>query len=586
MIDPYIALEVMLEGPYPALWDGQAKREVLRFLRKRGQAIEKNGLKRLLDTILKGPSRPNTPDLSDKDWAGRRDRAIWLRLKKLSQSNCTLPKNVTRKIKVLATKHGFKLREDGSDEFSFFMGSGSVGQTSTGEIKDFSNMPIADFILWMGTQKDNSWDCNNGWTTFCDKHPKDALALLKSAGLKDTWIQAPWYDAMSRFHQHEKITKAHKRETVKTLLLMPTEVLSSIGTVTAWWLEKSWATLHKNDLWAVLDKLWEAAEATPCEGDLNLTDSLNHAGGILANVLISVLATYHPTVFMNKIYGMPKQLDPLFKKIGDGQSPAAILARIRMATSLLYLFRVTPEWTKSALLDRMHPDSETFEKTLWEGYLHSPRMHTDLLDVLKPAWVKVLENLDIIPEQARDNAVQLFIHTAVPSDQGIDTSEAKDVLYELDTQHLSQAAWALRNILESADTKAAVLWNETIEPWFKSAWPTDNQSKSENVSKNLAWMAIDAGDAFPNAVSAIETMLVAEKWESTIFHLQKTEEETGLISSSPSAANAALKMADKLVNDKTQTAGSALKKLLKVIAHTEPKLKSTKSYKRLSERLG
>ena len=42
MHDVDLGLEVLLDGPRPALWDIHTKRETLRFLRKRGQDIRGN----------------------------------------------------------------------------------------------------------------------------------------------------------------------------------------------------------------------------------------------------------------------------------------------------------------------------------------------------------------------------------------------------------------------------------------------------------------------------------------------------------------------------------------------------------------
>ena len=150
---------------------------------------------------------------------------------------------------------------------------------------------------------------------------------------------------------------------------------------------------------------------------------------------------------------------------------------------MLYtLYRIDPNWTEKALLGRMDLDKAAeFDPYLWEGFLWSPQFSDDLLAAFKDIYFKILNNLGQIPERSRDHAAQLFIHMAIPPNRGITTEEARGVLYSFDSSALSNAAWALRDLLMGAEDKSLVLWRETIGPWFAEAWPKRPMDKSQTL---------------------------------------------------------------------------------------------------------
>ena len=220
-----------------------------------------------------------------------------------------------------------------------------------------------------------------------------------------------------------------------------------------------------------------------------------------------------------------------------------------------------------------------FDPCLWEGYLWSPRFTDDLLVAFQELFFKVLANLDRISDHIRNHGPQLFIHMAIPPNRHIGTDEAKGVLYKMGHDELGDAVWALKDMLQAAGDKSPTLWRESIGPWFDEAWPKRPRDRSQSLSEKLAWMAIDAGDAFPDVVRAVVDFMTQEEWESALFHLMKKEEEIGLVSRFP---NAALTLADKLVGDKPNLIGKTLKDLLDAISTADPELRTTAPFGRLA----
>ena len=55
--DVETGLKILLDDERPALWDNNIRREMLRFLRKRGQHFSEEQLTCLIEAVLKGPPR-------------------------------------------------------------------------------------------------------------------------------------------------------------------------------------------------------------------------------------------------------------------------------------------------------------------------------------------------------------------------------------------------------------------------------------------------------------------------------------------------------------------------------------------------
>ncbi len=576
------AIEIMLKEPHATLWESGTKRETLRFLRKRGKHIPTKILSRLTKAILAGPSREHyRDDLTDEGWNQLRSHQIRLRLHKLLESGRELPKSAMKIYDQIQERFPWQPPGDRSEEFSFFLRSDLVDSDKPGKIENFAAMSAEEFVEWSRTQTGRLWDCGGGWHIFVKAEPKNALNLLKTAADNNFWPTSPWYTALSQFTEAQRLPKTVQGQVAEILLGMPLEVMEELALCAALWLEKTRPKLGKIIRQSLWRRIWEASlSVTPPEDEPDFDMTLNYAGGVLGSVLYNEMADYAPIISPDENPGLPTAIRKDFEKITDGVSFSAVLARARMAPMLFILFRVDSEWTINTFLKRMDlDDEEHFESILWEGFLWNARISEDLFVACKELFFKIISNIDKIPEQVRDNGIQLFIQMAIPPNRNITVAEAKRVLFELSPDNLADAAWALKRILKAAGNKSCELWQKTIGPWFADAWPKLQRSRSKLLSEKLAWMAIDAGDAFPDIVVAIKDFLLPEEWENTLFHLLKEDKKTDLISRFPDAT---LCLADKIVGEETRLARDTLAKTLTAITGANPGLRNTRMFKRLT----
>ena len=129
-----------------------------------------------------------------------------------------------------------------------------------------------------------------------------------------------------------------------------------------------------------------------------------------------------------------------------------------------------------------------------------------------------------LSERDRKRVVDLFIIVAIPPRKSLTTDEAKAVIDTFTAEQLSDAARALSRMQANAGNKSDVQWTEIVGPWFSKAWPKKLAAQNSEVSANLAWMAIESGNAFPSVVDAIKDRLVPVDQPGFSLHRLKDSE--------------------------------------------------------------
>lgn len=591
------ALEIILDGPHATLWDHHAKRETLRFLRKRGNDISSQDLSHLVDAILGGPERDEYgQSLSEDEWTAYRNFQIRLRLHKLVEGGAVLPEQAQETYNRIQQAQPWQPKGNGSEEFSFFMSEARwVSEEELQDrdgIENFANMTVEAFIVWAKNQEtihqDRPWDCGGGWSGYFASNPEAAINFLRQAGEQGSWPAPTWHVVLRSHERSAKVSRKNERTIADTLVLMPTQSLTPIVLEAVRWLElvrKSLPKKLRRKLWR---QMWEASQhqEQDLERTLGVETALNHSGGVLGAVLYSEIAEEIPKVGPGDNPGFPTHLRKDFYELVENESPSAKLARVQIAPMLWALYRIDPEWTERTFFKRMDMDDEdSFDPFLWEAYFWRTTLSDDLLQAFHDIYFNVLRNLDVLEDKINtrvlDNAVQAFIHMAIPPDRHISTQEAKETLLQMSPAYLADAAWALKNILQGAGNKSPKLWKETIGPWFKDAWPRRAFPREKHLSERLAWMAISSGDAFPFIIETIIDRIGPEEHVGALFHLMSTEREkdagTGPISKYPEAA---LILTDKLVQGESPL-GDTLSQVLKVIEENDEVLAQTDTFTNL-----
>ena len=585
-----LGLELLLEGEHTTLWDHCVRRETLRFLRKRGGDIQGEPLNQLLEEILKGPPRELYRDsLSEKKLERFSEHETRLRLDKLTESDVHLPEAARQMYDSLPADRVTRPRNAGShpEEFGTFVSVGWGGIPSfenpvtVGKLREYS---VGEFVQWAEKHEREPWILRTAWTELVQQDRRTTVRHLREAGEQGCWPARLWSELLHALRdggeESEHCTVV--RAVGEQLAQMPVEALANMSVDASRWLKDNREFLETEGRLQLWRRMWQVSASADELGTERVADfqlALNHAGGILGEILYAEMADDIPAVPAGQIPGLPDRLREEFESIGEGDNLSCRLARVSMAIRLVELYRVDPKWAKEALLSRM--DSACGERALeveiWEGYFAGGRCSEDLLAAFKAELLGVLSNLRRLPDRTRSGAVRHFIHIAVWEDRGISRAEAKSVAWTWDDVSLGEAGWAIADVLQAAGNRADVLWKELIGPWFQDVWPRRETDKTPAVSEALCRIAMAVETAFPDAVERIGDLLVPGLRDDTLRVLSNTQ----LAAKFPDAT---LRLLNKIFGDAEDEYGTEVaRKLAEKAMEAEPSLRERPEFERLRE---
>ena len=587
-MDMALGLELLLEGKYPTLWDRGVRRETLRFLRKRGDDIQAEPLGGLLDEILKGPPREMDMDtLSAEEWQRFSGDETRVRLQKLTASGVRLPEATREMYDPLLEDAVTRPRSGGShpEEFGTFVSFGRGGIPSfeapvtVGKLREYS---VGEFVQWAEEHERKPWILRTAWTGLLQQDRRTAVRHLRDAGEQGCWPLRLWSELLHALRDsgEEGEHRAVVRAVGEKLAQMPVDVLANMSADASRWLKDNREFLETEGRLQLWRRMWQVSASADEVGTEHVADfqlALNHAGGILGEMLYAEMADDIPTVWAGQSPGLPDRLRKEFASIGKGDSLSCRLARVSMAVRLVELYRLDPKWTNDALLSRMGSAPEgCVEDGLWEGYFAGRQCSEDLLAAFKEKLLGVLSDLRRLSPIAQRRAVHHFIHIAIWERRGISQSEAKSVAWGWDETNLAEAAWAIADVLGAAGDSVDVLWKELVGPWFESAWPRREQNKTRAVSEALCRIAMAVNATFPNVVGSIKDFLVPKLEDDTLDRLSQKRLATEF-------PEATLRLLDKIFGH-TEEEGSTeiAQKLVEEAMNADPTLCKRPEFERLS----
>ena len=577
-----LGLDLLLRDSHPTLWDPCAQRETLRFLRKRGADIQEPRLDALLREILRGPPRGPDVGMTNDEWGQLHHSEMRLRLQKLQESGAHLSEEVTATYEGLPEDSITRPRSGGShpEEFGTFISFGRGGISGFEDpvsIEMLRKWSVAEFVQWAEKHEQEPRMRRTAWEDLLEQDGMAAARRLTEAGEQRCWPSTLWSKLLHTTGDRGNGDEHTVRKVGETLRKMPSEDLAGVSVQAARWLKGNRATLEANRRLQIWRKIWDASLSSDDAAETEtagLDLALNHVGGVLGEILFAELAADIPSVGAHQNPGLPPRLQEEFAIVGEGDSLSCRLARVSMATRLVELYRIDPEWTDGALLSRMGNESRecVVEIGLWEGYFAAKQCSEDLLAAFKNKLLGVLRDLGGLPVGTRARAVHHFIHLAVWDNRDFSRDEARSVFWTWDDTSLAKAAWVIADILRGADDRSDVLWKERIGPWFKHVWRGREQDKTPAVSAALCRIALAVDTTFPDAVEAIKGCLVPRLQDDTLQRISTKK----LATKFPKATATLL---DKII-DQGDDANSreTARKLLGEAMEAEPSLRERQEF--------
>ncbi len=556
------------------LWSAETEREAFRLLVSLAPRLDSQGLATLERAILKGPPREMFNDDMEPERLQRRvDRETWLRLAKASDAGVAFNAAADARLQALSKQYPrLKLATDESDEFPFWMGNGN-------DVRTFVTTPKRrrELVAWLKQPPSIDHWQEDDWRQRCrDNFPPTACALAVLAG-NGEWPVARWREALQAWAE-ESLLKRSWRYMNSLVNSAPDAVLKELTHPLSWWLQSIAKTFEGREpvFFKLIRRLLVLERDEGVEADDDpVSRAINHPVG---HVTEAALRWWYQRPLEDG-QGLPDAIKPLFSELCNTQIISFRHGRVVLATHVIALFRVDPNWATQHLLPLFDWKKSSGEaRAAWQGFLGSPRLYWPLLEAIKQPFLGTAERYAQLGR--RNDQYAAFLTFAALEPGGIFSKfELATATRSLPSDGLHAAAQALVRALEGTGEQRGEYWRNRVLPYFKSIWPKSRSAMTPVISESLARLCVAAQDAFPEALVELTHWLQPVEYPDHVVHLLH---DAKIPERFPEAALAFLSI---VIGDDAQWPPSDLGDCLQAIRHASPALEADPRFQRLTEYL-
>jgi hypothetical protein len=214
-------------------------------------------------------------------------------------------------------------------------------------------------------------------------------------------------------------------------------------------------------------------------------------------------------------------------------------------------------------------------KTVWEGFLWSPRLYRPLLIAFKAQFLSTVHHYAELGDHGRQFAAFLT-YAALDPAEGYTSADFRAAVGALPQEGLQEVARTLSQALGSAGEQREDYWKNRVQPFWQQVWPKSRDLASNSIAESLALLCIAAGGEFPAALAAVVD------WLRPIEHPHQVVRRlhgSGLGGRFPEAA---LRLLDVILADQPW-AHREVGQCLEAIEQAMPNLRKDPRYQRLVE---
>lgn len=485
------------------LWSGETGREVFRLLVLRGDDLTPDEQQQLEAAILAGP--PLIKDgyfESDEQAQWHQCKRIWLALAKLQSSGLVLGENASERLLTISSMFPtLKLASNQRDEFSFWMGVSGESELEAQFNSNSAPDNWQELIEWLRDDPREQWiPGDDGWREVCTDHFDESLKALRYLSESSIWPEQRWREALQAWSRDDMPMKTW--DAVAPLIdAMPEDTLQALAHTLGWWIERcsKILTTHQD----IFKSLCKRMLAIPLKADSDtqvngepidnpVSEAINHPVGYVTEALFNHL-------FSNEIQDddlLPSWLEPSFTALCDANTRRFRYGRVILASNLIPLLRIDPEWTKAHLLPLFNWDNPAEARSVWSGYLWSPRLYQPLFEIFKRDFLLTVNHLELLGEH-KNQYISVLTYTALEMAEIFTDIEFREAFNSLTNEELETVLESLTQALEAASDQREAYWFNRITPFWNNLWPKSTERITPRISELLVKLILYAGDAFP-----------------------------------------------------------------------------------------
>lgn len=568
------------------LWSIDTGREVCRLFVLQGCHLAGAAQDCLEAAILAGPPREMyRDDLEEGRWQGLVVHSVWLYLAKLNISGVALGASAAARLAEISNTYPqWQLAMNERDEFSCWIsGTGDPDYEDSRKV-DIAPRKRQELVQWLTKPIPERRPSYEGtWSEVCRTrffHSWFALCDLAKGGV---WPADRWREALQAWAQEGMVLRSW-RYAAPLVQTMPDSVLQQIHQAAAWWVKAVSKSISKsiNCHEQILLNLCCRILALPLEAESDrknietyapIGSAINHPIGYITQALMSLWFKQKP----NDNGLLPPDLKPIFTTLCDVQIDRFRHGRVLMGAQLIEFFRVDRPWTEQYLLPLFDWSNPVEAKSVWEGFLWSPRLYPPLLIAFKSQFLNSANHYTDLPER-RQQFATFLTYVALGPIEGYTVEELRSAIGSLPPEGLEESAQALYQALEGAADQREDYWRNRVQPFWQQIWPKSCSLATQRVARSLTRLVIAARGEFPAALDTVEKWLKPFDYPDYIVRLLH---ESGLCKRYP---NEALKLLNLVIAD-PQGVSRALEQCLDQIVQAEPKLAQDAHYRKIREYL-
>jgi hypothetical protein len=307
-----------------------------------------------------------------------------------------------------------------------------------------------------------------------------------------------------------------------------------------------------------------------------LTDALNAPAGRLAEVLIRKVTKGDDGELADHLRA---RLDRLIEVPGK----PGLLARVRLAADVPFLFERAPKWTTSRIIplfDWSSPDAvDAWSARKYSSSIGSP----ELFGLVKQPFLQMFARPDMPAEDlgifAGWLAAIVVANQADGAGYPLLATEARSALRLAGGGALVSVAHRLAVEMESAaPEQKRERWRATVGPVFQAIWPLDVELQTPMATFKLVQILRGSGSAFPEAAEIIVPFLRPEDSgsQSTIFSIGEAPD-----TAFQAAPSKMLDVVAAIVGEVPPRSIYALGKVLSRLRAIDPALAETRKFQML-----
>lgn len=360
-------------------------------------------------------------------------------------------------------------------------------------------------------------------------------------------------------------------------------------------------------IWPIAIHATNAIPEIADDGDLSVTfrssndeqepkdlDTLNTPTGKLVGVF---LATCPPLTDVPNPFGAGSRARQMRNALTSAVGRSGLIVLHRLIEYLPYFLQADRDWTEQNLIAPLLIDDDA-SVALWRAIAR--RSHfTEVLEIIGSAMADRATDRRLGRESRRRLVFSLVIESLHAFNENrepaVPHARVQQMLRNLDDEVRHSAANAIQQFVRELSTNvsgvsearsAADVFRSAAAPFLQHTWPQERSLTTPGVSNALADLPATSGDAFVEAVDAIERFLVPfDCWSMHDYGLHDHNNHQKRLSTinSEAKASAFLRLLDLTIGtSETAVLPYDLTDALDQIRSVAPKLTESPPYRRLS----